>query len=104
MIDGLDGTLFCPAGERKAQLGFRYELKFSPVSAAPWDAYWALPGYTWLVGPFARRHADEGEIQMNSSEAIFREIPVVGSEDALRLMVVFKHPTVRHKPRFQICC
>ncbi|KAJ7037515.1 hypothetical protein C8F04DRAFT_1257075 [Mycena alexandri] len=73
VIHGLEHTRFCPA--------------------APWDALWALPGYPWLVGPVARRHTDEAEIQFNSSEGIFREIPVTGSENALRLMVVFKHPT-----------
>ncbi|KAF8215635.1 hypothetical protein K438DRAFT_1926184, partial [Mycena galopus ATCC 62051] len=72
VISALDGTPSCPAG--------------------PWDVYWALPGYPWLIGPFAHRHGEGEEIEINSSEAILREIPVVGSEDVLRLVVVFKHP------------
>ncbi|KAJ7181649.1 hypothetical protein C8R43DRAFT_1117008 [Mycena crocata] len=59
---------------------------------APWDLYWCLAGYPWAVVPIARLHGDGGPVQLDNSQDVLCDIPVTGSEDALRLMVVFKHP------------
>ncbi|KAJ7221444.1 hypothetical protein GGX14DRAFT_388612 [Mycena pura] len=59
---------------------------------APWDAWWCLAGYRFLVGPFARRHNNMEDVQFDASEVKFRNIPVTGSQEALRIMIVFKHP------------
>ncbi|KAJ7126365.1 hypothetical protein C8R43DRAFT_958115 [Mycena crocata] len=58
---------------------------------APWDLYWCLAGFPWVIGPLARRHHDEEEVQLDQSHSGLRDIPVTGSENALRIMVVFKH-------------
>ncbi|KAJ6609395.1 hypothetical protein B0H10DRAFT_2226022 [Mycena sp. CBHHK59/15] len=83
----MEFSLFAQATDVVSQL---QESEFCPTS--PWDLFWCLPGFPWLIGPFARRHNDQEDVQMDSSQQMFREIPVTGSEDALRLMVVFKHP------------
>ncbi|KAJ6521238.1 hypothetical protein B0H10DRAFT_1975137, partial [Mycena sp. CBHHK59/15] len=62
------------------------------ITVAPWDVYWCLAGYPWIIGPCARLHNHQEEVQFNLSEAMFCEIPVTGPDNALRLMVVFKHP------------
>ncbi|KAJ6581014.1 hypothetical protein B0H19DRAFT_490860 [Mycena capillaripes] len=85
--DGFNNCLFAHSKDVLSQL---QELGYCPT--APYDAFWCLPGSPWIIGPFARRHKDEEEIQIDSSQQMLREIPVTGSEDALRLMVVFKHP------------
>ncbi|KAJ7623922.1 hypothetical protein DFH06DRAFT_1142757 [Mycena polygramma] len=90
VIKELEDTVYCPAG--KFPFVRLMDPKLMMTSAAPWDLYWCLPGYPSIVGPVARRHSDEQDIQMDNSHRMFREIPVVGSEDALRSMVVFKHP------------
>ncbi|KAJ7481126.1 hypothetical protein B0H11DRAFT_2233038 [Mycena galericulata] len=59
---------------------------------APWDAWWCLAGYRFLEGPFARRHNDMEDVQYDTSKAKFRDIPVTGPQQALRIMIVFKHP------------
>ncbi|KAJ7178385.1 hypothetical protein C8R43DRAFT_1117777 [Mycena crocata] len=60
--------------------------------SAPWDLYWCLAGFPWVIGPLACRHHDEEEVQLDQSHSGLRDIPVTGSENALRIMVVFKHP------------
>ena len=72
----------------------RFVSKLIYLSVGPYDAFWCLPGSPWIIGPFARRHKEEEEVQIDSSQPMLREIPVTGSEDALRLMIVFKHPQV----------
>ncbi|KAJ7770704.1 hypothetical protein B0H16DRAFT_1774899 [Mycena metata] len=85
--DGSNNCLFVHAKDVVSQLE---EAEHLPN--APWDLFWCLPGFPWAVGPIARLHADEDDVQMDSSQRMFREIPVTGPEDALRVMVVFKHP------------
>ncbi|KAJ6477843.1 hypothetical protein C8R47DRAFT_1198673 [Mycena vitilis] len=90
VIQELEDTPYCPAG--KFAFVRLVDPKLMMISAAPWDLYWCLPGYPAIVGPVARRHHDEQDIQMDNSHRMFREIPVVGSHEALRSMIVFKHP------------
>ncbi|KAF8208624.1 hypothetical protein K438DRAFT_1812602 [Mycena galopus ATCC 62051] len=87
---GPDGLPHCLFAHTKDVLSELEENGHSP--AAPWDAYWCLSGYPWIVGPIARLHNAGDDIQLNSSKPMLREIPVTGSEEALRLMIVFKHP------------
>ncbi|KAJ7682375.1 hypothetical protein DFH06DRAFT_1388940 [Mycena polygramma] len=72
IVKALVGTPFCPS--------------------APWDMFYCLPGYPSVVGPIARRHSDIEGVQMDKSKVALRQVPVLGPENALRLMVVFKHP------------
>ncbi|KAJ6463216.1 hypothetical protein C8R47DRAFT_1326999 [Mycena vitilis] len=72
IVKALVGTPFCPS--------------------APWDMFYCLPGYPSVLGPIARRHSDIEGVQMDKSKVGLRQVPVLGPENALRLMVVFKHP------------
>ncbi|KAJ7044123.1 hypothetical protein C8F04DRAFT_1071732 [Mycena alexandri] len=90
--DGLNNCLFAYSKDVVAEL-----QRCGQCPTSPWDIFWALSGYPWVIGPFGRRHDDEDEVELDSSQVIFREIPVTGSEDALRLMVVFKHPKDRNR-------
>ncbi|KAK7064050.1 hypothetical protein R3P38DRAFT_3165055 [Favolaschia claudopus] len=58
----------------------------------PWDLFWCLLGYPTLHGPIARSHHAEAPVQLDLSQAGTREIPVMGDENGLRVMLVFKHP------------
>ncbi|KAJ7018048.1 hypothetical protein C8F04DRAFT_1278324 [Mycena alexandri] len=85
--DGSINCLFVHATDVVSQLE---DAEHFP--GAPWDLFWCLPGFPWVVGPFARLHDDDDDVQMDSSQRMLREIPVTGPEDALRVMVIFKHP------------
>ncbi|KAK6984205.1 hypothetical protein R3P38DRAFT_3232173 [Favolaschia claudopus] len=85
--DGLNNCVFVHFKDIIAELE-----KAEQLPAAPWDAFWALPGFPWVVGPCARHHNDENDIQLDSSQLEHRHVPVMGSEEALRIMVIFKHP------------
>ncbi|KAJ7638946.1 hypothetical protein FB45DRAFT_863792 [Roridomyces roridus] len=53
-----------------------------------WAMYWSLPGFPWVVGPVAQR-VGQDPIVVDHGQRQYAEIPLVGKEDVLRIMVVF---------------
>ncbi|KAJ7127203.1 hypothetical protein C8R44DRAFT_733829 [Mycena epipterygia] len=68
----------------------------SHCKIAPWNLWWCLPGFPWLVGPFACLHHVSEKVQRDHSLTMFCKIPVTGLHNTLRIMVVFRHPEVEH--------
>ncbi|KAJ7117822.1 hypothetical protein C8R44DRAFT_879357 [Mycena epipterygia] len=80
-------SLYVPASAVIAAL-----FKASCVPNPPWELWFCLPGFPWMTGPFARQHRAGAEVERDHSFTMFREIPVTGAHDALRIMVIFRHP------------
>ncbi|KAK7052366.1 hypothetical protein R3P38DRAFT_3595058 [Favolaschia claudopus] len=88
---GNDSELSSAAYYVQAQELVDFLQQYNLLPPPPWDVFWVIPGWNWMIGPFARS-VTGSEIGFDHSKVQLRRGLVHGPDSALRIMILFRHP------------